>query len=90
MFLLIGLYLMKFATDVLLIAPATMGTIFGLSRIWDAVSDPVAGYLSDRTSHRTGRRRPWIFASMFPIGLAYWMVWSPPETLSAGAINCKS
>ncbi len=87
MFLLIGLYLMKFATDVLLIAPAAMGTIFGLSRIWDAISDPVAGYFSDRTSHRTGRRRPWIFVSMFPIGLAYWMVWSPPETLSAGALT---
>ena len=83
MFLLVGLYLMKFATDVLLIAPAAMGTIFGLSRIWDAISDPIAGYLSDRTSHRSGRRRPWIFVSMLPIGLAYWMLWSPPEALSA-------
>lgn len=82
MFLLIGLYLMKFATDVLLIAPAAMGTIFGLSRIWDAVSDPIAGYLSDRTNHSAGRRRPWIFASTIPIGLAYWMAWSPPESLS--------
>ena len=82
MFLLIGLYLMKFATDVLLIAPAAMGTIFGLSRIWDAVSDPIAGYLSDRTSHRTGRRRPWIFASMIPIALAYCMAWSPPSSLT--------
>ena len=87
MFLLVGLYLMKFATDVLLIAPAAMGTIFGLSRVWDAISDPVAGYLSDRTSHRHGRRRPWIFASMLPIGLAYWMVWSPPETLSSGELT---
>ncbi|MBW2245235.1 MAG: MFS transporter [Deltaproteobacteria bacterium] len=87
MFLLVGLYLMKFATDVLLIAPAAMGTIFGLSRIWDAISDPVAGYLSDRTRHRTGRRRPWIFMSMFPIGLAYWMAWSPPAALSGGALT---
>ena len=87
MFLLVGLYLMKFATDVLLIAPAAMGTIFGLSRIWDAVSDPVAGYLSDRTRHRSGRRRPWIFVSMLPIGLAYWMLWSPPETLSTEGLT---
>ena len=86
MFLLIGLYLMKFATDVLLIAPAAMGTIFGLSRIWDAVSDPVAGYLSDRTNHRTGRRRPWIFLSIVPIGLAYTMAWSPPASLSGSAL----
>ena len=34
MFLLVGLYLMKFATDVLLIAPAAMSAIFGLSRVW--------------------------------------------------------
>ncbi|MCP3984768.1 MAG: hypothetical protein GY723_10290 [bacterium] len=87
MFLLVSLYLMKFATDVLLIAPAVMGTIFGLSRIWDAISDPVAGYLSDRTQHRAGRRRPWIFVSMFPIGLAYWMAWSPPEGITGGALT---
>jgi len=87
MFLLVGLYLMKFATDVLLIAPAAMGTIFGLSRVWDAISDPIAGYLSDRTRLRSGRRRPWIFVSMFPIGLAYWMLWSPPASLSPGALT---
>jgi GPH family glycoside/pentoside/hexuronide:cation symporter len=87
MFLLIGLYLMKFATDVLLIAPAAMGTIFGLSRIWDAISDPIAGYLSDRTRHRSGRRRPWIFASLLPIGLSYWMLWSPPDSLAGDALT---
>ncbi len=86
MFLLIGLYLMKFSTDVLLIAPATMGTIFGLSRIWDAVSDPIAGYLSDRSSNPMGRRRPWIAASMLPIAVFYVMAWSPLESLSGQAL----
>ena len=43
MFCLVSLYLMKFATDVLLIAPAVMGFIFGVSRFWDAVSDPLVG-----------------------------------------------
>ena len=86
MFLLINLYLMKFSTDVLLIAPATMGTIFGLSRLWDAISDPIAGYWSDRTNHRLGRRRPWIAASLLPIGAFYLMAWSPPDWLSSGAL----
>ena len=45
MFFVVTLYLMKFSTDVLLISPAAMGLIFGLSRIWDACTDPVAGYL---------------------------------------------
>ena len=86
MFLLVNLYLMSFATDVLLIAPAAMGAIFGLSRLWDAVSDPVAGYLSDRTQTRFGRRRPWLVASIVPIGLAYVLVWSPPASLSGSTL----
>ena len=49
MYLILSLYVMKFSTDVLLIAPAVMGAIFSLSRIWDAISDPLVGYLSDRT-----------------------------------------
>jgi hypothetical protein len=54
MFFMVTLYLMKFSTDVLLISPAVMGLIFGISRIWDAVTDPVAGYLSDRTNLKVG------------------------------------
>lgn len=86
MFLLVGLYLMKFATDVLLVPPAAMGMIFGLSRIWDAVSDPLAGYLSDRTEHRTGRRRPWILISAVPIGLSFVMAFGPPMSLEGTAL----
>lgn len=84
MFLLVNMYLMKFATDELLISPSAMGLIFGLSRIWDAVTDPVAGYLSDRTHSRLGRRRPWILASIVPVSLAFFMVWNPPATLTSG------
>ena len=60
MFCLVTLYTMKFSTDVLLIAPALMGTIYGLSRFWDAISDPLVGYLSDKTKTGMGRRRPWL------------------------------
>ena len=45
MFCIVSLYAMKFSTDVLLIAPAVMGLIFGISRFWDAISDPLVGYL---------------------------------------------
>jgi Na+/melibiose symporter-like transporter len=59
-FLLIGLYFLKYATDVLLIAPALMGVLFAASRFWDGAADPLAGYLSDRTRTRLGRRRSWL------------------------------
>jgi GPH family glycoside/pentoside/hexuronide:cation symporter len=80
-------YIAKYATDVLLIAPTTMGLIFGLSRIWDAITDPVIGYLSDGTKRRMGRRRPWILASGLPIAIFGVALWAPPEALEGGALT---
>ncbi len=85
MFLLVSLYLMKFATDVLLLSPAAMGTIFGISRIWDAVSDPVTGFLSDRTRSSLGRRRPWLVASVPLVALTFILMWNPPAGWSTSA-----
>lgn len=82
MFFLVLLYLMKFSTDVLLIPPAAMGFIFGLSRIWDAITDPVAGYLSDRTTLAAGRRKPWILGAIPFICCAFYMMWNPDASLS--------
>ena len=78
---LLNLYFFKYATDVLLIAPAAMGLIFGAARIWDAVSDPMAGFLSDRTESRLGRRRPWLYASVLPMALVPYLLWNPPGAL---------
>jgi len=78
-----ALYLMKFSTDVLLIAPAMMGVLFFAARLWDAFSDPMAGFLSDRTRSRHGRRRSWMFAAPIPIGIGVVMLWSPPLGLGS-------
>lgn len=80
--MLFATYLMKFATDELLIAPAAMGTLLFLSRLWDGVSDPLTGFLSDRTRSRFGRRRSWMLAAAIPTGVGLWMMWSPPMALS--------
>lgn len=78
------LYLMIFATDVLLIAPAVISVILGVSRILDAVTDPLAGYLSDRTRSRLGRRRPWLLFASLPLAVVFVMMWVPPLTLEGG------
>lgn len=83
----VSLYLLKFSTDVLLMAPATMGLIFGLARFWDAVTDPLVGHLSDRTRTRWGRRRPWLVAAVVPAALSYYAVWAPPVTLEGAALT---
>lgn len=85
-FSLCTLYLLKYSTDVLLVPPVVMGVLFGLSRIWDAISDPIAGYLSDRTRSRLGRRRSWLLASAPLITMAFFMLWNPPQALDGGAL----
>ena len=85
MFLLSAIYLLKYATDVLGMPAAAMGTILFFGRaLWDAIADPIAGYLSDRTSTRFGRRRPWLFLSVFPLSLGFVLLWSPPRDASPG------
>jgi GPH family glycoside/pentoside/hexuronide:cation symporter len=85
-FFLTTVYLLKYSTDVLLVAPGVMGLLFGLSRIWDAISDPVAGHLSDRTRTRLGRRRSWLLASALPIAVSFYMLWSPPIRFEGTAL----
>ncbi|MDH3686197.1 MAG: MFS transporter [Myxococcales bacterium] len=85
--MLISFYLLKFSTDVLLVGPAVMGAILLSARVWDAVSDPLVGWLSDRTRSRMGRRRPWFLASAVPFGLSVLMLWSPPADLEGGALT---
>jgi GPH family glycoside/pentoside/hexuronide:cation symporter len=80
-------FFLKFATDVLLLAPATVGVIFALGRAWDAVSDPIAGTWSDRTRTRLGRRRPWMLAAIPLLALTFAMTWMPPAALEGAALT---
>jgi GPH family glycoside/pentoside/hexuronide:cation symporter len=84
--MLVGTYLMKHATDVLAIPPATMGAILLGTRLWDAVADPIAGFLSDRTHTRLGRRRPWMLAGALPLAGAGVALWCPPLALSPAVL----
>jgi GPH family glycoside/pentoside/hexuronide:cation symporter len=76
-------FFLKFATDVLLMAPGVVATIFALGRLWDAVSDPLVGSWSDRTRTRLGRRRPWMLGGLAALGASFAMIWMPPRALSA-------
>lgn len=81
--LLAGLYSSYFfiyATDVLLVAPALMGTLIAVARVYDGASDLAVGSLSDRTQSRFGRRRPFIMAGSLFL-LAAIGLWLPPQGL---------
>ena len=66
------------------VALASLGTILLLSKIFDAISDPLTGYLSDLTKSRLGKRKPWILAGGILGAPAVYLLFSPPE--SAGGL----
>jgi GPH family glycoside/pentoside/hexuronide:cation symporter len=82
----IASFLMWFYTDVALLGIAAAGSVKFLGRVWDAVNDPLMGYLSDRTRSRFGRRRVWFPLGAAPLWLALWALFSPPEGMSQLAL----
>jgi len=79
-------YFLKYATDVLLLPPATVGALFGLAKLWDAVSNPLVGSWSDRTRSRLGRRRPFLLGALPLLAAGYVLLWNPPLGLPAGPL----
>ncbi len=72
-------YIPKFYTDVVGINVIALGYILASVRVFDAVTDPVIGYLSDRTRTRFGRRRPYIFLGSVFTALAMILLFNPPR-----------
>lgn len=59
--------------------PALVGLLAAIPRFFDAFTDPIIGYISDKTRSRWGRRRPFIFVGAILVGLVYIMIWQLPE-----------
>ena len=66
--------------------PAVISTVFGAVRIWDAITDPLMGSISDNTRSRFGRRRPYLLAGALLCGIGFPLVWCVPTGWSATAI----
>jgi len=72
-------YIPKFYTDVVGINVALLGYLLFSVRIFDALTDPIIGYLSDRTTTRFGRRRPYIAAGAVLLTVAMAALFNPPH-----------
>lgn len=59
--------------------PALVGLLQAIPRFTDSLTDPVMGYVSDKTRSRFGRRRPYIFIGALGVGLVFALMWQLPE-----------
>ena len=55
------------------------GSLLMLIKIWDAINDPLIGWLSDRTKSRWGPRIPWMIFAAVPLGLSLAAIWWIPQ-----------
>src|SRR5512133_2655913 len=79
-----GFFLLNFLINVAGLRPGTAGNVFLIAKIWDAVNDPLIGWLTDRTVSKFGRRRPWLLIAAVPFGLAFFLQWIVPPLGETG------
>jgi Na+/melibiose symporter-like transporter len=59
---------------------AEMAVVMTASRIFDAITDPLIGYLSDRTKSPIGRRKPWVLAGTILCAISIYFLFQPART----------
>jgi len=76
-------YLLFFYVDVMGLPSTLAGSAMIVFTIWNMLNDPLAGYLSDRTRTKWGRRKPYILFGSIPLAITFMFLWSPPNTFLA-------
>ncbi len=77
-----GFFLLFYYNQVLGLSGTLSGLAIFIALIFDAVSDPLVGSLSDATRSRWGRRHPYMYAAAIPFAVSFYLLFAPPEGLS--------
>lgn len=73
---IIGMYFTVFLTDVVNISLQQAGVIVMLATVWDAVTDPVMGIITDRTRSATGKHRRYLLWGLPLMFVSYTLLWN--------------
>ena len=81
-----NIFLLYYYTDIFGLSAAAVGTMFLLTKILDAVSDPIMGLIADRTNSRWGKFRPYLLWAAVPYGLCGYAMFANPDLTYAGKL----
>ena len=81
-----NVFLLYYYTDVFGLAPAAVGTMFLVTKLIDAFSDPAMGLIADRTNTRWGKYRPYLVTMAIPYGLLGYAMFMGPDLSPAGKL----
>lgn len=76
---LISFFFLIYLTDFVGISPGWAGGILFVGFVFDGITDPLAGYFSDRTTSKFGRRRIYMLITAIPLGLTFLLLFTMPS-----------
>ena len=76
---LLGFYLFPFFTCAAGLPAFIAGSLLTVIKLWDALNDPLIGWMSDHTQSRWGPRLPWMLGASLPLGISLAAMWWVPE-----------
>ncbi len=82
-FTAMGFWTLNFLTDTVGLSAALAGLAVMVGRVWDGISDPLMGYISDRTRSPWGRRRPYLLFGALPLFITMWLFFTNPAFISS-------
>jgi len=83
---LFSMYLLFFYTDIFGLPAAAVGTMFLITRIWDAINDPMMGAIADRTNTRWGKFRPYLLFGSIPFAVIGIITFTTPNLSATGKL----
>lgn len=78
----LGVFIQFFLLTAWGVDPLWAGLLGGLPRIFDSITDPIMGFISDNTKSKWGRRRPYIFIGAIISGVLFFLMWQLDDNAS--------
>ena len=75
----VSVWYLYYLTDVVGLLVIFASAAMTVGRLWDALTDPIMGWVTDHTKSRWGKRLPYLLFGAIPYALSYFALWSVPE-----------